>query len=53
VFWCWEIPLAYVLSVVFELGPRGIYLAIPIAFSTFAVAGAVLFRRGKWKLVRV
>jgi putative MATE family efflux protein len=53
VFWCWEIPLAYVLSVVAGLGPRGIYVAITIAFSTFAVAGAMVFRRGKWKVVKV
>jgi Na+-driven multidrug efflux pump len=53
VFWCWEIPLAYLLSVVAGLGPRGIYAAITIAFSTFAVAGALIFRRGKWKRVRV
>jgi putative MATE family efflux protein len=53
VFWCWEIPLAYVLAVQLGLGPRGIYLAIMIAFSTFALAGAAIFRRGKWKMVRV
>jgi len=53
VFWCWEIPLAYVLAVPLGLGPRGIYLAIMIAFSTFAVAGALLWNRGRWKAVRV
>jgi len=53
VFWCWEIPLAYVLAERVGLGPRGIYLAITIAFSTFAVAAAVLFKRGKWKEARV
>jgi putative MATE family efflux protein len=49
VFWLWEIPLAYVLSVVFGMGPRGVFFAITIAFSTLAVASALLFRRGKWK----
>ena len=49
VFWCWEIPLAYVLAVRLGMGPRGIYLAIAIAFSTYAVAGAIVFRRGAWK----
>jgi putative MATE family efflux protein len=53
VFWCWEIPLAYVLAVPLGLGPRGIYLAIMVAFSTFALAGALVFRRGRWKMVRV
>ena len=49
VFWLWEIPLAYVLSVVFGMGPRGVFFAITIAFSTLAVASALVFRRGKWK----
>ena len=49
VFWCWEIPLAYVLAIRLGMGPRGIYVAIAIAFSTYAVAGALVFRRGTWK----
>lgn len=53
IFWLWEIPLAYVLAVRAGFGPRGVFLAIAIAFSTLAVAGAVLFRRGKWKEKKV
>jgi Na+-driven multidrug efflux pump len=49
VFWLWEIPLAYVLSLKLGLGPRGVFVAITIAFSTLAVASALVFRRGKWK----
>ncbi len=49
VFWLWELPLAYVLAMVFGIGPRGVFLAIMIAFSTLAVISAVVFRRGKWK----
>ena len=49
VFWFWEIPLAYILSVRFGMGPRGVFIAITIAFSTLAVASALVFRRGKWK----
>ena len=49
VFWFWEIPLAYVLSVRLEMGPRGVFVAITIAFSTLAVVSALVFRRGKWK----
>ena len=49
VFWLWEIPLGYVLSVVLGMGPRGVFFAITIAFSTLAVASALVFRRGKWK----
>ena len=52
-FWLWEIPLAYVLAKVLGFGPKGVFLAITIAFSTIAVASAALFRRGKWKLKKV
>lgn len=53
VFWCWEIPLGYVLAIRMGMGPRGVYLAIAIAFSTYAVIAAGLFRRGTWKRGRV
>ena len=49
-FWLWEIPLAWALAVRFGLGPRGVFFAITIAFSTLAVISAILFRRGRWKL---
>jgi Na+-driven multidrug efflux pump len=49
VFWLWELPLGYTLAIVVGLGPRGVFLAIMIAFSTLAFVSALLFRRGKWK----
>jgi putative MATE family efflux protein len=49
VFWLWELPLAYVLAIVLGIGPRGVFLAITIAFSTLAVVSALVFRRGRWK----
>jgi putative MATE family efflux protein len=48
-FWLWEIPLAWLLSQRFGLGVHGVFLSIPIAFSTFAIAAMVMFRRGRWK----
>jgi putative MATE family efflux protein len=48
-FWLWEIPLAWLLSHQFGLGVHGVFLSIPIAFSTFAIAAMVMFRRGGWK----
>ncbi|MEO6390350.1 MAG: MATE family efflux transporter [Pyrinomonadaceae bacterium] len=53
VFWLFEIPLAYVLSVWFGLGPQGNFLAITIAFSALAVVSAIIFKQGKWKTQRV
>jgi putative MATE family efflux protein len=52
-FWLWEIPLAWLLSFRAGWGPAGVFTAITIAFSTLAVASALLFRRGRWKEVAV
>jgi putative MATE family efflux protein len=49
VFWLWELPLAYVLAITFGMGPRGVFIAITIAFSTLAVVSGLVFRRGRWK----
>ncbi len=49
VFWLWEIPLAWVLAISLGMGPRGVFLAITIAFSTLALVSAVVFRQGRWK----
>ncbi len=53
VFWLFEVPLAYALAHYFEMGAHGVFWAITIAFSVLAVASAILFRRGKWKLMEV
>jgi len=52
-FWCFQIPLAYLLAIQFNFGPNGVYAAIAIAESAIAVAGIFLFRRGTWKSVKV
>lgn len=52
-FWCWEVPLAWLLAKPAGFGPRGPYAAVAVAFSTLAVASAVIFHRGRWKTRRV
>ncbi len=52
-FWMFEVPLAWILSRTFDLGPLGIFLAIAIASSLFALLSIILFKRGKWKMVQV
>jgi putative MATE family efflux protein len=52
-FWLWQLPLAYVLAHVFGHGPRGLFAAITIAWSTYAVVSAAIFKRGRWKLKQV
>jgi putative MATE family efflux protein len=52
-FWLWQLPLAYGLAHWLHRGPPGLFAAITIAWSTYAVVGAVMFKRGRWKLKKV
>jgi Na+-driven multidrug efflux pump len=52
-FWVWEIPLAYVLARTQGFGPQGVFIAITLAYSSFALVSVALFRRGRWKVRRV
>lgn len=52
-FWLFQIPLAYVLAKQFNLGPTGVFIAIPVAESGIALAGYILFRKGRWKTIKV
>ncbi len=48
-FWMLQIPLAYLLSITFEMGPAGAFSAIAISESILAIACIIIFKRGKWK----
>jgi len=48
-FWVLELPLAWVLAVSMRVRAEGAFLAIVVAECSMAVAGIVLFRRGRWK----
>lgn len=52
-FWLGEIPLAYLLTHGLHVGPWGAYLSITVGFSALAVVSVVLFRRGRWKTIKV
>jgi putative MATE family efflux protein len=52
-FWLFQIPLAYTLAHVMDFGAPGVYAAISIAESSIAVVGVLIFRRGKWKTVKI
>jgi putative MATE family efflux protein len=49
VFWLFEIPLAWALAHPGGMGPRGVFVAIAVAFSVLAVVSGLIFRRGAWK----
>jgi len=52
-YWLFQIPLAYSLAIPFGFGAKGVFVAITIAESLLAVVSVVVFRRGKWKTLKV
>lgn len=53
VFWFLQIPMAWLMAKFFQLGSTGVYIAIAVAESVLAIVSIMLFKRGKWKLVKV
>ncbi len=52
-FWLFQIPLGYFLAKHMEMGPTGVFIAIPVAETGIAIASYILFRIGKWKTIKV
>jgi len=52
-FWMFQIPLAYLFAIGFDLKSTGAFLAIPIAESMIALFAWYNFKKGKWKTVKV
>jgi putative MATE family efflux protein len=52
-FWLFQIPLAYLLAKYLELGPKGVFIAIPVSETAITIAAFILFKKGKWKRKKV
>ena len=52
-FWLFEIPLAYLLAIVFDLKIYGISIAIVAAETALTLTAWYFFRKGKWKTVKI
>jgi len=52
-FWLFEIPLAFLLSIVLKMEIYGIAIAIVTAETALTVSAWYLFRKGKWKTVKI
>ncbi len=52
-FWCFQIPFAYFLAKYLGLGPTGVFIAVPVSETMITITGFILFKRGKWKTVKV
>ena len=52
-YWLLLQPLAYALAHWLRWGPAGVFAAITMAWSTYAIVAAVIFKRGRWKRKKV
>jgi putative MATE family efflux protein len=52
-FWIFQIPAAYLLAIVWHWGPEGVFIAIVVTETSITITSMLLFRRGKWKLVKI
>ena len=52
-FWVVQIPLAYFLAINLSFGPTGVFWAIVVSETILTIAAWLVFRRGKWKEVKV
>ena len=52
-YWFLQIPLAYLLSVQSPMEIKGIYVAILISELCVAILAISIFRKGKWKYVKI
>lgn len=52
-FWLFQIPFAYLMAIELDFKTTGAYIAIVSAESAMAIAAIIIFRRGKWKNVKI
>lgn len=52
-FYITQLPLAWLLGVFLNWGPQGIFVAILTSEIVLAVACIIVFKRGRWKTIKV
>lgn len=52
-FWLFQIPLSWLLSVKADWGPVGAFVGMPVAETAVAIAAYILFKKGRWKQVKL
>jgi putative MATE family efflux protein len=53
IYWILQIPLAYFMAKYLNMGPLGVYISIGISETVLAAVSIYIFKKGKWKLVKV
>ena len=52
-FWGFQIPFAYLLALPLHMGTTGVFIAIVTTETCITITSVILFKRGKWKLVKI
>ena len=52
-FYLFQLPFAYLVAVILDFGPVGVFWAITSAEVMIAIIGIIWFKKGKWKTVQV
>jgi putative MATE family efflux protein len=52
-FWIFQIPVAYLLSGYAGWGTKGVFWAIVITETCIAITSMILFKRGRWKTIKI
>ncbi len=52
-FWVFQIPIAYFVAVVLHWGPKGVFISIVVTETCITITSMILFKRGRWKVVKV
>ena len=53
IFWVFQLPFAYLMAIILDYGPVGVFIAIAVAEIILTVVTLVLFKKGKWKEIQV
>ncbi len=52
-FWVFQIPVAYLMANVLKMGPTGVFIAIVVTETCVTLTSIYLFKKGKWKTVKI
>ena len=52
-FWMFQLPMAYLLALLFNFGAVGVFIAITAAQVFLAILSMVWFKKGRWKTIKV
>jgi putative MATE family efflux protein len=52
-FWFFQIPLAWLLAKTLEVGPVGVFIAVPVAETAISLASWYFFKKGRWKQIKI